>query len=76
MSPPNDERNVMFTNAEEEVFVPECELVLKVAEDGEAGREEEADQPDQQASQVDHQLTWAQAFHLVHLDMPQSARYC
>ena len=38
MSPPNDERNVMFTNAEEEVFVPECELVLKVAEDGEAGR--------------------------------------
>ena len=38
MCPPNDERNIMFTNAEEEVFVPECELVLKVAEDGEGSR--------------------------------------
>ena len=28
---PNDERNVMYTNAEEEVFLPECDLVLDLA---------------------------------------------
>ena len=38
MRPPNDERNILFTNAEEEVFLPECELVLNLVEDGESGR--------------------------------------
>jgi len=28
---PNDERNIMYTNAEEEVFLPECDLVLDLA---------------------------------------------
>ena len=28
---PSDERNVMYTNAEEEVFLPECDLVLDLA---------------------------------------------
>ena len=28
---PSDERNVMYTNAEEEVFVPECDIVLDLA---------------------------------------------
>ena len=28
---PHDERNVMYTNAEEEVFLPECDLVLDLA---------------------------------------------
>ena len=28
---PSDERNVMYTNAEEEVFIPECDMVLDLA---------------------------------------------
>jgi len=31
LSAPNDERNIMYTNAEEEVFLPECDLVLDLA---------------------------------------------
>ena len=38
MTTPGDERNLMFTNAEEEVFLPECDLVLTISEDGETSR--------------------------------------
>jgi hypothetical protein len=38
MCPPNDDRNMMFTNAEEEVFVGECDLVLNLADEGEGNR--------------------------------------
>ena len=34
---PNDERNIMYTNAEEEVFLPECDLVLDLACNSSAG---------------------------------------
>ena len=38
MTTPGDERNLMYTNAEEEVFIPECDLVLTITEDGESSR--------------------------------------
>ncbi len=38
MTPPNDERNLLFSNAEEEIFLPECDLVLTITEDGESSR--------------------------------------
>lgn len=37
-SPLNDARNLMYTNAEEEVFLPECDLVLNLEEEGEESR--------------------------------------
>ena len=30
VAPDGDDRNVIFTNAEEEVFIPECDLVLEM----------------------------------------------
>jgi hypothetical protein len=38
MTPPNDVNNMLYTNAEEEVFIPECDLVLDISEGGDGAR--------------------------------------